>query len=159
MIDQVISFPRGDLTSLFFNYLQISLLFGDGVAPDIGGWSDDPNLSTSFYSPYGVLMPLTTGEASGSIAESNAYVISPYSLTYYGISREQIELMSDRGREVASNLGRTGHVLNGLNQSSTWKIMQARCSSIGGISRTDNVEPSLYSQTDVISIYISKEFT
>ena len=155
----VISFPRGDLTTVFFDYLQTSLLVGDGVAPEVSGWNDDPNKPNSYYSPYGVLTPLTTGEATGSLAESNAYVISPYSLAYYGISREQLELMSDRGREVAINLGRSGHLLKGLNQSETWKVMQARCTSIGGISRTDNVEPSLYSQTDVISIYISKEFT
>lgn len=155
----IISFPRGDLTTVFLRYLAATLMIGDGVAPDEGGWDDDANKPTSTYYPYGVLTPLTTPEASGSIAESNAYVIAPYSISYYGISREQLELMSDRGREVASNLGRSQHTLQGLNQSEVWKIMQARCNSIGGISRSDNVEPSLYTQTDVISIYISKEFT
>ena len=156
----VISFPRGDLTAELLLWLakDNSFLIGDAVAPEHAGWDDNPNTAGAKYHPYVVVTPLTANPSSGSIAETNAYMIVPYSLTFYGVSRAQLEWMSDRSREIAVNLARSDYVLRGLNQADSWKVMQAQLGSLGGISRSDNVEPSLYTQTDVINIYISKEF-
>lgn len=155
----VISFPRSDLTTAFMDWLgKDDFLVGDAVSPVGAGWDANPNKSGSNYHPYVVVTPMTVSNPTGSIAESNSYVTVPYSLTFYGVSRKQLEWMSDRCREIAVNFVREHYTLKGLDQTNSWKVMQAQLGSLGGISRSDNVEPSLYTQTDVINIYISKEF-
>ena len=144
---------RGDFTGYLLTELSTALLVGDGDAPDEGGWDDDPSAPGSSYSPYTVVNPLTTQEATGSIGDSNSEIRAPYSMTSYGISREQVEFFADKSREIAVGLARTD-VLLGEDE---WRIQQVRVSSIGGVARNDSVRPSEFSQTDVVMIYLSKE--
>ena len=147
------SLHRGDLTAHLIDALNDFILVGDAEAPMDGGWDDDPNLPESSYSPYVVIRPLTTLEANGSLGDSNSEVIAPYSLSVYGISREQTEFYSDKARQTIVDLARTVVVLG----PASWKIQQARVNSIGGIDRNDETEPSEFSQIDVVQLYMSKE--
>jgi len=144
---------RGDLTTFLMDQLKTLVLIGDAEAPTDGGWDDDPNLPTSSYSPYVVIRPLTTQEAEGSFGDSNSEVVAPYSFSMYGVSREQTEFYADKVRQTIVDLSRTVVVLG----PSQWKIQQARVNSIGGIDRNDQSEPSEFSQTDVVTMYMSKE--
>lgn len=147
------AFYREPLTSYLIDQLDDVILIGDGEAPKDGGWDDDPNVPDSSYSPYVVIRALTSQEATGSYGDSNSEVVAPYSFSVYGVSREQTEFYADKVRQTIVDLARTVVVLG----PSQWKIQQARVNSIGGIDRNDQTEPSEFSQTDVVTMYMSKE--
>lgn len=144
---------RGELTDYLLERLGEVVLVGDGKAPDEGGWDDDPNDPESSFVPYAVVSPQNAPEASGSLGDSNTEWRLPYSYTVFAISREHVEFYADRVRQACVDLARTVVVLG----DSKWKIQQCRVNSIGGVSRSDVVEPSEYAQTDVVVLYISKE--
>jgi hypothetical protein len=146
--------PRGELTTLLVTRLRTAgLLIGDGVAPPTGGWDDDPNLPTSKFLPYLVINPMAVPDPTGTVADSSADFRVPYSVTSLGISRKQCEVYSDRGRKELALLERNTVTLGGGD----WKIQQARANSIGGVVRTDNTEPSEFTQSDVVTVWITKE--
>lgn len=146
--------PRGELTTLLIDRLRTAgLLIGDGVAPDAGGWNDDPNLPTSKFMPYLVVNPMAVADPNGPIGDTSSDFRVPYSVTSTGISRKQAEVYSDKGRKTLAELERNSVMLGG----SDWKIQQARANSIGGVVRTDNTEPSEFTQSDVVTIWITKE--
>lgn len=146
--------PRGLLTDYLITQLtSAGLLVGDGEAPDAGGWDDDPNLPTSSYIPYVVLNPMAAAEPTGPLGDTSADFRVPYSVTAAGISRKQVETYADIGRKKITDLTRVVIQLSGEN----WKIQQARANSIGGVVRSDTVEPSEFTQSDVVIVYISKE--
>lgn|SRR5512138_3718916 len=147
------AFYRGDLTLYIIDAIKSVILVGDAEAPHTGGWDNDPNLPGSSYVPYVVIRPLTTLEAEGSFGDSNTEVVAPYSLAVFGINREQTEFYADLVRQTIVDLARTVVVLG----PASWKIQQARVNSIGGIDRNDETEPSEFSQTDVVQLYMSKE--
>lgn len=147
------SIYRGDLTQYLKEALLALLLVGDAEAPSEGGWDDDPNDPSSSYVPYVVMTPQTSGQASGPIGDSNTDIQLPYSFTYYGVSRDQVEFYADKGRSLITNLARERVQLT----DGEWKVTQSRCTSIGGVARSDNTEPSEFSQSDVIVLYMSKE--
>lgn len=146
--------PRGDLTAHLLTTLAADgVLVGDAEAPIAGGWDDDPNAPTSSFVPYLVLNPMPVPDATGSIGDSAVDYRVPYSVTSVGISRNQTEFYADRGREKIVALERTSVTLGGGG----WKIQQARANSIGGMTRNDSVEPSQFVQSDVVTIWVSKE--
>lgn len=144
---------RGDLTKHIIDSISPMLLVGDSKAPEAGGWDDDPNAPGSRYVPYVVLTPQTTREGDGSFGDSNSEFRVPYAFSFYGISRAQVEFYADKTRSVIVDLARTVVVLGPYE----WKVQQARVNSIGAIGRTDNTEPSEFTQTDVVVLYVSKE--
>jgi hypothetical protein len=147
--------PRGLLTDYLISQLTTAgLLVGDGEAPDAGGWDDDPNLPTSSYIPYVVLNPMAAAEPTGALGDTSTDFRVPYSVTSAGISRKQVETYADIGRKKITALSR---VVIALGAEGNWKIQQARANSIGGVVRSDTVEPSEFTQSDVVIIYISKE--
>lgn len=146
-------FPRGELTTYLVSQLRSALLVGDAEAPLDGGWNDDPNDPDSSYSPYVVVTPQAAGDGTGSYGDSNSEQRLAYSFASYGVSREQVEFYADLARKTAVNLERSIITLNGEK----WSILQARASSMGGVLRDDKTEPSEFSQTDVVTIYVSKE--
>jgi hypothetical protein len=148
--------PRGELTTLLVDRLRAaSLLVGDGVAPPTGGWDDDPNLPSSGYVPYLVINPMATSDPTGPVGDTSTDFRVPYSVTSSGISRKQVEVYADKGRKTLAQMERSTVTLGGGG----WKIQQARANSIGGVVRTDNTEPSEYTQSDVVIIYLSKEIS
>jgi len=148
--------PRGALTTLLVDAVRADgIMVGDGVAPDEGGWNDDPNVPTSKYIPYLMLNPMPVADPTGPLGDSAADFRVPYSVMASGISRKQTEFYADKGRKVLVELERTVVTLNGGD----WKIQQVRANSIGGMVRTDNTEPSEFTQTDVVTVYLSKELS
>jgi hypothetical protein len=146
---------RGQLTTYLIGQLVADgLLIGDGIAPDAGGWNDDPNKPTSTYVPYLVVNPMAVADPSGPLGDSSSDFRVPYSVMSSGISRKQVEVYADRGRKILTDQER---VVVTLGTGGDWKIQQVRANSIGGVSRTDNTEPSEFTQTDVVTVYLSKE--
>lgn len=148
--------PRGGLTDYLIATLRaVPLLIGDGVAPPTGGWDDDPNAPNSTFFPYLVVNPMSVPDPTGSVADSAMDFRVPYSLTSVGISRKQCETYADIGRKAVAALAKSTVTLSGGG----WKIQQARANSIGGVSRSDNTEPSEFTQSDVVIIWLSKELS
>ena len=148
--------PRGDLTAHLIAELRADgLLIGDGEAPPTGGWDDDPNAPGSSFFPYLVVNPMAVPDATGPTGDTSMDWRVPYSVTAYGISRHQTETYADKGRERIVSLERTVVTLDGGG----WKIQQSRANSIGGMSRNDSVEPSEFVQSDVVTVWISKELS
>lgn len=149
--------PRGALTDYLITQLGTAgLLIGDGMAPDAGGWDDDPNVPSSTYVPYLVINPMAVAEPTGPVADTSADFRVPYSLMSSGISRKQVEVYADKGRKILTDMAR---VRVTLGTGGDWKIQQVRANSIGGMVRTDNTEPPEFSQTDVVTVYLSKELS
>lgn len=147
--------PRGLLTDYLISTLTTAgLKVGDAEAPDDGGWDDDPNMPTSSYIPYVVLNPMAVPEPTGPQGNTAVDFRAPYSVTSHGISRKQCEFYADFGRKKLTDLERT---VISLGSEGNWKIQQTRATSIGGIVRSDNTEPSEFSQSDVVIVYMSKE--
>lgn len=145
---------RGALTAHLLTALNAaSLLVGDGKAPDAGGWDDDPNSPNSNYVPYIVILPQTAQAGQGSIGDPTSEWQVPYIITSYGVGRDQVEWQADKAR-IAFTSTAEDHVPMG---SESWKITQTWVNSIGGIARNDNMEPSEFSQIDLVSLRISKE--
>lgn len=144
---------RGDFTTYLLAELRTTLLVGDGAAPDEGGWDDDPNDPGSSYVPYVVLNPMAVSQGTGPLGDTSSDYQLPYSVTAYGVSRNQVEFYADTARKKLASLVREVVTLDG----SDWKIQQYRANSIGGVSRRDETEPSEFIQSDVVVIFLSKE--
>lgn len=145
---------RGPLTDHILEAINATEIWiGDAVPPEDGGWDLSPDSAGSKYQAYGVLVPGTTGNTSGPVADTTAEVQAVYAVNGYGVSRSHCERYMDHVRKVLVAMSRTMVVLG----DSSWKILQVRCDTIGGIARNDSVEPSEYSETDVYVLYLSKE--
>lgn len=146
---------RGALTDHLISALQgVNLLVGDGKAPDDGGWDDDPNNPNSSYVPYVVILPQTAQGGNGSMGDDTSEWLVPYIVMSYGITRGQVEWQADKAR-LAFTTSAQDQVAMG---SETWQITQTMINTIGGVARNDNMEPSEFSQIDLVSLRISKEF-
>lgn len=126
---------------------------GDAVSPPGGGWIGQPNADGSNFTPYVVLTPGPASVSSGPIGDTQADWQLAYSMTSFGVSREQVEWMADTARAVAVTLARETVMLNGDG----YAVQQAREQVIGPVQRVDATEPAYYGQTDSISLWISKE--
>jgi hypothetical protein len=97
---------------------------------------------------------MPSGDGTGPVSDSSADWILPYRIDNYGISREQCEFQADRTRALIRPTKREQAVLGGEN----YRIQQVRTTSLGGIGKENNVEPTEYSQSDTIAVHITKEF-
>lgn len=149
----VTAISRSPLTNHILAAISDVVAVGDAEAPEEGGWDGPPDSYDSSYSAYVVLVPATSGDSTGPIGDTHADIILSYVVNGYGITRGQVEGYMDHVRDVLVAMTRTMVVLG----ESSWRIQQVRCTSIGGISRNDTIEPSEFSQTDVFVLYLSKE--
>lgn len=118
-----------------------------------GGWSDDPKQAGSFFQPYTVLLPLTSSEPSGSLADPGELWTLPYALTSYAVSARSLEDQTDIARRIVSETQREEVDLGGV----IWRVIDARGDSIGGIDINRSVEPAELNQRDVVMVMISKK--
>ena len=128
---------------------------GDSVSPAAGGWQGSPNADGSNFVPYVVVMPGPASVSSGPIADTQADWQLAYTLTSFGVSREQCEWMADKARDAAVTFAREVVMLNG----DSYAVQQARATVIGPVQRVDATEPSFYGQTDSVTLWISKELS
>lgn len=147
--------PRGDLTQHLLTKIQAELICGDAEAPEAGGWDDNPSLPTSSYQAYGVLTPMPAESGTGPLGDSSADWIAVYRIDSYGISRDQVEFQADRTRALIRPTKRERAVLGGEN----WRIQQVRTTSLGGVGKDTSVEPTQFSQSDTVAVYITKELS
>jgi len=144
---------RGDLSAWLLAQLRSEFLVGDAEAPDEGGWDQSPTSDSASYAAYSVLTPMPSGDISGPLADSSADWILPYRIDSFGISREQVEFQADRCRLLVRPTARLNLTLG----NDSYRIQQVRTTSLGGVGRTDNTEPSEFSQSDIVAVYLSKE--
>ena len=123
------------------------------TAPTDAGWRDDVYSEGAEFIPYIVINPQTSSQPSGSMATSSSDWVLPYTISSYGITRAQVEDLSDDARATLIN-GR-GETFT-MRDGTTWKVISIQCSSIGGVGVNQNIVPFAYSQSDSIVIYISK---
>jgi hypothetical protein len=126
---------------------------GDAVSPADGGWQGQPNANGSNFVPYVVLTPGPASVSSGPFGNTQADWQCGYTMTSFGVSREQAEWMADAARFAAVTLARAKVMLNGDG----YTVQQVREQVLGPVQRVDATEPAFYGQTDSIQVWISKE--
>lgn len=132
---------------------QTSCPVGDSTAPDPPfGWDGQPGAVGSKFTPYSVLTPMSSSRASGPMSDTHADWQLNYSLSSIGTTREQCEWICDKARSSFITLKNT--TVDGVD--GTYKIQQIRTESIGGIVKSESVEPHMFGQTDVFSVWVSK---
>ena len=147
---------RRFLTNLVLERLETTgQPVGDAVSPAKGGWQGQPNVDGSNFVPYVVAMPAAASVSGGPLADTQADWQCPYTLTSFGVSREQCEWMADLARDAAVTFAREVVMLNGDG----YMVQQARATVIGPIQRVDATEPAYYGQTDSVTLWISKELS
>lgn len=147
---------RRPLTALMLTQLgSAGQPVGDSVSPPQGGWQGSPNADGSNFVPYVVLMPGPASASSGPFGDTQADWQCGYTMTSFGVTREQCEWMADKARDAAVTLERKVVMLNG----DSYAVQQARATVIGPVQRVDATEPSFYGQTDSVTLWISKELS
>lgn len=146
---------RRNLTQLLLTSIatHTSCPVGDSNTPDPPyGWDGQPGEIGSKFKPYSILTPMSSGRATGPLSDTHADWQLNYSLSSVGTTREQCEWICDKARSSFVVLKNT--TFDGID--GTYKIQQIRTESIGGIVRSDSVEPNMFGQTDVFSVWVSK---
>ena len=126
---------------------------GDAISPPGGGWAGQPNSDGSNFVPYVVLTPGPASVSTGPFGDTQADWQLGYTITSFGVSREQCEWMADTARFAALTLARTTVMLNGDG----YAVQQVREQVLGPIQRVDATEPAFFGQTDTLQVWISKE--
>ena len=93
--------------------------------------------------------------SSGPFADTQADWQVSYTMTSFGVSRQQCEWMADKARDAAVTFEREVVMLNGDG----YAVQQCRATVIGPVQRVDATEPSFYGQTDSVTLWISKEMS
>jgi hypothetical protein len=158
MTRQRSSLSRAHFTAWMVATLSVEgLPVGDNNTPAIPyGWQGEPNDSTSVYIPWmsvatGTARPTTRPSAFGDAGSE--HVLS-YAVQFAAVGREQVEWMADKMRKVLVNSDRT---IVDCGVYGEWRIVQAQCISIGGITRVRSTFPDSFTQTDNFDIWVSRE--
>lgn len=146
---------REPLTQLLLTTLSATgKPVGDGRAPQNAGWSGNmPNKDGSNFTPYSVLTPGPASQSMGPMSDAQADWHLDYSISSFGVSRQQCEWMSDKARLTLAVLAKTQVTLG----TSTYRVQQVRVDALGGIQRIDATDPPYWGQNDQVSIWLSKE--
>ena len=132
---------------------------GDAEAPrgGVAGWQGEPNQDGTNFIPYVVLTPLQAGAGSGPMDDPQGDVVLPYSLTSYGVSREQCEWMADAAREaVAAMRNQDVAQWSGTSDEYQRRIQQVVDMQFGQVQRIDQTDPAFYAETDVVALWTSR---
>lgn len=128
---------------------------GDAVHPDGNfGWDGQPGEPGSKFHPYVIVTPMQSSYSSGAIQGAQSDWRFPYSISSFGATRAQAEWLNDYLRDwlYANTHRKTFTAEDGFK----YTIQNVRIDMIGGIVRSDAVDPPVYGQTDVYSIWITK---
>lgn len=127
---------------------------GDADHPDPPyGWSGQSGAPGSTFSPYSILTPQNSSQSSGPLSDTQGDWHLTYTIASFGTNRTQCEWICDLARSAFSSLKKETFE----SGSDTYQIMQVRTENIGGVVRSDAVEPATFGQTDVISVWVTKE--
>lgn len=122
-------------------------------APDGVAWSKEPNRDSSTFTPYGVITPGASQSPTGSIGADSEDWRLPYSIISFGVLPDQAEYVADEIRTALRSL-KNESIAAG---DETYRVQQVKIESIGGIQRVDTPDPSYFGQTDVVTVWITKE--
>src|SRR5512139_649642 len=122
-----------------------SLLVGDGVAPDTGGWiTGSPNVD-------GFLAYTTVGFDGGTPAMPDVTTSTDWELTFslrhFGGSRAQCDFQAKAARTAVTAVR---HAVVG-----DYTIIGVRWASLGPMSRNDQVDPPYWSAYDYVVLMCS----
>lgn len=147
---------RAPLTKAVLDILAADISkVGDGQAPGGAGWIGEPNAPTSRYVPYLVVAPMAAQNSSGPLGDSQADWRLPYRLTAVGVQRGQAEWLADKARSLLDVLRRQVLELG----ASSYKVQQVRTELIGATTRVDSTDPPYWTQTDSVTVWLTKEFS
>ena len=147
---------RAPLTDALITALATVVEFvGDVTAPDDAGWQDDPGGNSSMFIPYVVLTPQPSPAPTGSLGDSQIDWKLPYTLTTYGVTRQQIEDVADEARRAVLALKDVTITMN--DTTTVWKIIGVTSQNIAGVGFTDQIKPTAYSQSDSVLVMFSKK--
>jgi hypothetical protein len=145
------------ITNLVLKTLEGSLEkpVGDTQAPtDPFGWTGQPDMPGSAFIPYLIVSPGATNDIKGPFADTRADIRLNYQLTGFGVSRDQCEWLMDKSREILDSLRKT--LVDGGD--SMYKVTGVSVKTLGGVSHGSVNEYLVFGQTDVLEIFLSKEF-
>jgi hypothetical protein len=147
---------RAPLTDAIITALQTVVEFvGDVVAPQDAGWQNFPGGNDSMFIPYVVLSPQASPAPTGSLGDGQIDWRLPYTLTTYGVTRQQIEDVADEARRAVLALNNVSITMN--DGTTVWKIIGVTSQNIGGVGYTDQIKPTAYSQSDSVLVWFSKK--
>lgn len=149
-------FARGVLTDDLLDYLEqtfaaaeFTLLVGDHLAPEEGGWSGGQP-GTGEFVPY---LVLTTGPATRNakdpIGRDNSSWSAAYTLRAVGATRTQADWAADMARSAV--VGYAKRKPEGLGG---WKVQLTLYSVLGDIQRNNSVDPPYYELTDTVALWL-----
>lgn len=151
---------RGPLTDTLIQHLMDGLQsfgqgvpVGDGVVPKGAGWNGEPNLPTSNFRSYVVVIAGPASQSSGPMGDSQGDWKFPYMLGSYGSSRKMCDWMADRARALLGDL--RGEVYS-LGEDD-YSVQYVQVNSIGGTNRIDATDPPYWGQTDGLTLWMTKE--
>lgn len=147
---------RAPLTDTLIAALNTVVEFvGDVKSPMDAGWQADPGGNESVFIPYVVLSPQPSPAPTGSLGDSQVDWKLPYTLTTYGVTRQQIEDVADEARRAVLGLNNVSITMN--DGTTVWKIIGVTSQNIGGVGYTDQIKPTAYSQSDSVLVWFSKK--
>jgi hypothetical protein len=146
---------RAPLTDTLIAALTSVVEFvGDVKAPEDAGWQSHPGGNDSIFIPYVILTPMVSPAPVGSLGDSQIDWRLPYTLTTYGVTRQQIEDVADEARRAVLGLN---NVVVSMHDGTTWKIIGVTSQNIGGVGYTDQIKPTANSQSDSVLVMFSKK--
>ena len=133
---------------------------GDGEAPrgGVAGWQGGvPNQDGTNFVPYSVVTPLTVGAGTGPISDSGADVVISYSITSYGVSRQQCEWMADTFRSAVGTLTHKDITMWSARPGEYHRrVQQVVEQQIGSVQRVSDTDPPYFGQSDVVALHTSR---
>lgn len=145
---------RGVFTDWLLDHLRTEYLVGDIEAPEGAGWQTESASPDAEFVPYTTLMPGTSGQATGSLGDPSMDWKLAYTLNHYGVNRRQVEDLAD---DIRTNLLLVKKVPVTMKDGITvWRLTTIACNSIGGVGYTTAVSPTAFSQTDSITLTVSR---
>jgi len=147
---------RAPLTDAIVTALSTVVEFvGDVVAPQDAGWQSYPGGNESVFIPYVTVTPQPSPAPEGSLGDGQIDWRLPYTLTTYGVTRQQIEDVADDARRAVLGLNNISITMN--DGTTVWKIIGVTSQNIGGVGFTDQIKPTAYSQSDSVLVWFSKK--
>lgn len=151
----VVTINRAPITDRLIAELESTTLpVGDNAVPaGTYGWQGAPNGQDSTFIPWMSIYGGTAQAGTGSFGSSASEWRLPYSVTYAGVTRKQLDWLADKARTQLVSIARETVATN----SGNWRICQIRCTSIGATNRVGAPFPDYYTQSDLFEVWLSKE--
>jgi hypothetical protein len=147
---------RGLFTDLLIDHvtplMPATVLLGDGLAPEAGGWTGQEAGSGAFK-PYVVL---TTGAGRKNLTEPLRGQDTSWRLSYtvrgVGANRQQADFACDAARPIFSGLQHFSALVGVGN--APWHVLKSEYVALGDVRRNDATDPPLFECVDSLEIWL-----